>query len=369
MSPAPTLTDGTVTLRAHRPDDAQGSFEQCSDPLSQAWTTVPVPYAYADAEHYVGTVMPKGWADDTEWGFALEVDGRYAGTMSLRNEGHGRAEVAFGSHPWVRGKGHVERGLRLLLAWGFEERDLHTVVWWANRGNWASRRLAWRLGFSFDGTVRRWLPQRGELLDGWVGTLLREDSREPRTAWLDCPVLEAGDLRLRPLAPSDLQRVVEACAHPHTQFWLAGLPRAFDAADGAAYLEDVTERLATGKGISWAVVEEGTEDLLLGVTSLFDVRIGRECELGFWSHPDGRGRGLMTRAAELAIRHAFGALDVQRLSASATVTNCASRALLERVGMRPTGVSRQAARTGDGAVLDLARYELLASERADRPRT
>ena len=59
------------------------------------------------------------------------------------------------SHPWARGRGVMERALRLLLEWGFAERDLQTVIWLARRGNWASRRLAWRLGFSFDGHAAR----------------------------------------------------------------------------------------------------------------------------------------------------------------------------------------------------------------------
>src|SRR3954468_22787279 len=46
---APTLTDGSVTLRAHRPEDARGAFEQSRDPSSQRWTTVPVPYSMDDA--------------------------------------------------------------------------------------------------------------------------------------------------------------------------------------------------------------------------------------------------------------------------------------------------------------------------------
>ncbi|ANH36711.1 Spermidine N(1)-acetyltransferase [Nocardioides dokdonensis FR1436] len=188
MSPAPTLTDAregapVVILRAHRPDDAQGSYEQCQDPLSQEWTTVPLPYTREMAHGFVTEMMPGGWSDDSEWGFALDVDGRYAGTVSLRNEGDGRAEIAYGSHPWVRGTGAVERALRLLLDWGFAERDLRTVVWWANTGNWASRKVAWRLGFTMEGTVRQYLPHRGELRDAWVATLLAGDPREPRTAW------------------------------------------------------------------------------------------------------------------------------------------------------------------------------------------
>ena len=81
-----------------------------------------MPYSMEDAHTYVGEIMPRGWADDSEWGFAVEVDGRYAGTISLRNEGSGRAEIAFGAHPWVRGTGAMERALRLLLSGGSPSR-------------------------------------------------------------------------------------------------------------------------------------------------------------------------------------------------------------------------------------------------------
>jgi hypothetical protein len=54
MAQAPTLTDGTVTIRPHRPGDVRGVLEQSQDPLSQQWTTIPVPYSLADAEVFVG---------------------------------------------------------------------------------------------------------------------------------------------------------------------------------------------------------------------------------------------------------------------------------------------------------------------------
>jgi RimJ/RimL family protein N-acetyltransferase len=146
----PTLTDGTVTLRAHTAADAVGCLEQCQDPVSQQWTTVPVPYEMGHAHQFLGEVVPAGWREGREWAFAVQAtddDGtpRFAGSVSLRNEGSARAEVAYGSHPWVRGRGVMERALNLLLDWGFEERGLKTVIWWANRGNWASRKLAWPL--------------------------------------------------------------------------------------------------------------------------------------------------------------------------------------------------------------------------------
>ena len=361
MPTAPTLTDGIVTLRAHRPEDAQGSFEQCQDPSSQRWTTVPVPYSMEDARTFVEKVCPAGWADDSEWSFVIEHEGRYGGTISLRNEGSGRAEIAYGSHPAVRGTGAVERALRLLLDWGFEERGLHTVIWWANAGNWPSRKLAWRLGFSYDGLVRRWLPQRGELLDGWVGTLLRDDRREPRTTWLDNPVVEGDGVRLRPFTEADVPRIVEGIGDPDTQYWLAFLPRDPGAAEARAYLEQVTDRLATNHSLTWAFCAP-EDDTLLGVVGLY--RVAAEPEVGYWTHPDARGRGLTTRAAGLAIRHAFETLGLERLTGYASAPNLASQRVLEANGMRRTGLQRRAVHTGDGTPVDLVGYDLLAGEYA-----
>jgi RimJ/RimL family protein N-acetyltransferase len=360
---APTLTDGVVTIRAHRPEDAHGSFEQCQDPESQRWTTVPVPYSTEDARTFVEQICPGGWADDSEWAFAIEHEGRYGGTISLRNEGDGRAEIAYGSHPDVRGTGVVERALRLLLEWGFAERDLRTVIWYAHVGNWASRKVAWRLGFSYDGAIRRWQPQRGELRDSWVGTLLRDEPREPRSNWLECAMVAGNGVRLRPLSGADLPRIVEGLGDPDTQHWLAFVARNPGEAEGRAYLETVQERLATAHTITWGFCS-AEDDRLLGVVGLY--RLQEEPEIGYWTHPDARGRGLTTRAEGLGIRYAFETLGLDRVAAYASAPNAASLRVLEANGMRRTGVRRRVARTGDGTVVDLVGYELLAEELVPR---
>lgn len=354
---APTLTDGVVTIRAHRPEDARGSWEQCQDALSQQWTTVPLPYTPEMADEFVGTRMPAGWADDSEWSFAIDVDGRYGGTISLSNEGDRRAEIAYGAHPWIRGRGHVERAVRLLLDWGFENRDLETVVWWANAGNWASRRLAWKLGFSFEGSVRQWLPQRGELRDGWVGTLLRDDPREPRSTWLDAPVLEGDGVRLRPLREDDVDRVLEAGRDADTQRWLGQLPSPYTREHAQAYVGSRTEQLASGTGATWAVADPA-DDRLLGTIGYFRLVPGVECEVGYWIHPDSRGHGVTTRALRLLVDHVGTTLGVRRVTAGSAVANAASRRALERAGFALCGVERLGAWVRDGRA-DLARYDLL----------
>ena len=364
MSPAPTHTDGVVTLRAHRESDEQGVVEQSCDPLSRQWTRVPVPYDLDDARSFVGEFIPRSWADDSEWGFAVEYDGRYAGTISLRNEGEGIAEIAFGSHPAARGTGAIERALRLLVAWGFDEQGLRTIVWRANRGNWASRKLAWRLGFSFDGTVRQWLPHRGELRDGWVGTLLRDEPREPRSTWLDVPTLEADGLRLRPWRGSDVPRIVEGCSDPVTERWLGQIPAPYGEADALAWLESTMERQASGTAMNWAVVDPA-DDVVLASVGWFNHTPEVEAEVGYWTHPEARGRRVATRATAAAVRYCVEVLGVRRVTAFAAVDNVGSRRVIEANGFTQYAVERLGAWVRDGRE-DMALYDLLAEELVPR---
>ena len=282
MPTAPTLTDGTVTLRHPREDDvrqpgssartrSRSSGRRCRSPTR--WTT--------PATSSSGSSRRLG----VRHGVGLRGRGRgpLRRPHHAAQRGDRRAELAYGSHPWVRGTGHMERALRVLLDWGFTEKRLAMVIWWANDGNWASRKLAWRLGFTFEGLVRSWLPHRGELRDAWVGTLLPDDPREPQGRWLDLPQLEGEGVQLRAMTPADSARVVEACRDESTRHWLAELPSPYDEKAAAKFIAGRTLPLATGKGLSWAVADPVT-DLLLGSVGLFDLTEDLAFgEFGYWT--------------------------------------------------------------------------------------
>ena len=368
----PVLTDGVVTLRAHSPADVDAVVEQCVDPVSQEWTTVPVPYTREHAEGWLGEMVPAAWSRGDAV-FAVEArddDGtaRFCGTVELRDEGDRRAEIAYGAHPWARGRGIMVRALDLLLDWGFEERGLEAVIWWANRGNWASRRTAWRLGFSCDGTVTRWLPQRGELLDAWVGVLHADDERTPRTAWLDVPRITGDRVLLRPFRDADAPRIVEACSDERTAWWLGNMPSPYTIDDARAYLLGRGDAAASGTAVNWAVADVGTDEVL-GSIALFALKAGREGEIGYWTHPEARGRGVMSEACGLVVRHGFvpaddGGLGLRRIMVFAAVGNTASRRVIEGNGFVRTGTERRGTELRDGSLTDTACYDLLAEEYA-----
>jgi RimJ/RimL family protein N-acetyltransferase len=258
--------------------------------------------------------------------------------------------------------------LRLLLPWAFETLGLDVVHWSAVAGNWASRRVAWSVGFRVEGTVRGWLPLRDDRADAWIGSLRRGDRLLPAHPWLSAPVIVLDGLRLRPHRPGDAVRIAEACSDPVTQHWLAQLPRPYGADDARAHLEQVREDAAAGRALFWAVADP-RDDRLLAEVGLFGLGVPapRACEVGYWTHPDARGRGVMTAAVRAAARHALlpepdGGLGLERVLLRAAEGNAASRAVAVRAGFLASGRDRRAELLRDGSVADLLRFDLVAGD-------
>ncbi|MBV9351503.1 MAG: GNAT family N-acetyltransferase [Mycobacterium sp.] len=169
------MSDGhELLLRRPRHEDVDDIVAQCQDPEFQRWTSVPVPYHEADAHEFLARVA-EGWSANTFLTFAIVHEGRFAGSIDLRLDGAGGADVGYGLARWARGNGVMTRALRLVLAWGFGELGLEVVHWKARVGNWPSRRVATRCGFRVKGTIRGLVEQRGKRHDGWSGSLCRGD--------------------------------------------------------------------------------------------------------------------------------------------------------------------------------------------------
>jgi RimJ/RimL family protein N-acetyltransferase len=368
----PTLTDGPVTLRAHHPDDVEGVYEQCIDPLTQRWTGLPAAYTREDAEAFVRR-HPSMWEEDRDWSFAIQAPGgggprNFGGSISLEPKGSGIAELAFGAHPGVRGRGVMTTAVRLILDWGFSAQGLHSVMWACNAGNYASWRVAWKNGFRFEGSSRATLPQRGEALDGWHATLLARDSREPKTRWLAPPRLERGGVVVRDVAESDGKRYVEATTDSESMTWLGSIPLPRTPEVFKAMYRDRLLAASLGSALRWSVADSD-DDRYLGTLNLFgldglDYNSG---EVGYHVHPDARGRGVMTAALRLVLEHAFtaerdGGLGLQRVSLGAAATNPASKGVARSCGFTETGLDRRCYNLPDGSIVDLVRFDILREE-------
>ncbi|WP_092380852.1 GNAT family N-acetyltransferase [Micromonospora phaseoli] len=166
-----------LSLRPLEEYDLDTIVATCRDPETLRWTTVPEGYQRTDAEDFL-TFVRGTWAAGTSANFVIaDPADRYAGSIDLRLSATDPllADVGFMTAPHARGRGYQPAALAAVCAWGFTTLGLARVEWRANVGNVASRRVAEKAGFTFEGTARKALLHRGARVDAWMGALLAED--------------------------------------------------------------------------------------------------------------------------------------------------------------------------------------------------
>jgi RimJ/RimL family protein N-acetyltransferase len=328
-------------------------------PQSAAWTTVPVPYRHEDAVDFVRGIVPRGWAHGSNLAFAIEYGGRFAGSIDLRPRDAAEAEIGFGLHPAARGQGVMHRAVEVLLDWAFGNRGHTVVTWRAHVGNWASRRVAWAAGFHFGPTVPRLLEQRGRRCDAWTGWIGADDDRRPKSRWLEVPVLDTADLRLRSWREDDGHRLVDASNDARLRRFIPHSPLPHATSGVGAYLLRVRQMAAEGTRLSWCVADRDTDEAL-GNVALFDFQSDESAQLGYWAHPRARGQGVLSRAtrtvADWALAPPPAGLGLRRQYLLTAVSNTASRRVAEYAGFAHVGTERSGAPVGpeyeDSAVYD-----------------
>lgn len=152
------------------------------------------------------------------------------------------------------------------------------------------------------------------------------------------------DFCLTPVDPADgpeLWLIVDA-SRSHLERWLPWVPFNNTPVASQRYAESCASDWDAGRAVRLAI-RDRLSHRLFGVVGLDNcVHIHRSCELGYWLHKDAEGRGLMTRAARLALDFAFGELGIHRVRCAAATDNLRSLAVIQRLGFRSEGVARQA---------------------------
>ncbi len=180
------FTDRRLLVRPWRPDDAASVHAACQDPLIGQHTRTPLPYRESDAVEFVAETSPRGWADGTTASFGVfnRAGDTLLGSVALMDivereheDAGGQAELGYWGAPWARGHGHITDACRLVCAWGFAYLGLGRIEWRAMVGNDASRRLAERLGFTIEGTLRQAMLRQDRRFDVWIGSLLPGELR------------------------------------------------------------------------------------------------------------------------------------------------------------------------------------------------
>lgn len=360
------LTGDRVRLRAYRITDVDAMVRHARDPQTQEWSGLRAQYGRSHALRYALRTAPAGWRAGDRLALAIEdrTSGQFQGFIEVRLDGSGGGQLGYGVAPWARGRGIATEAARLALDWLFDSGTLQVAIWHAYVGDWAARRIAWKLGFHIEGAVRDVCARRGERRAAWIGSLLRDDPRTPATRWLRVPTLAGDGIVVRPWRATDAPACVEACNDKATAYWLAQVPRPYTLKDALGFIGTREEDHATGRGLHWAV-SQTAEEPACGSFSFgrLDLRDGT-AEIGYWVHPAYRGKGIAPSAVRTIVDWAFApdGLSLHVVTLRAAVTNAASQRVAEKAGFRRGGTVRNDHVLGDGSRADTVFFDRISAE-------
>ncbi|WP_281943973.1 GNAT family N-acetyltransferase [Micromonospora sp. AKA38] len=154
-------------------------------------------------------------------------------------------------------------------------------------------------------------------------------------------IVEDG-LLLRPWRAADAEAVHRACQDPDIQRWTT-VPRPYRPEHALAFVTTVAATAwSTGAGALFAVCDADSGELLASCGLVSVDRALDSAEIGYWTAPWARGRGVAVRAVRAVARWAFDALGLRRLTWQAEIGNHASRLVALRAGFRVEGELRLA---------------------------
>ena len=180
MSAIPTLETERLILRPLTLADAPAIFDGCRDPRVAQFTLFEPHQSFDTSRAFIrdvalpnyalGHPAPLGvtWKHAPEW-----VIGCAAARPSVFGEDIPELGYWVAVPEW--GKGVATEAVERLVRHLFERRSVHRVQACVFPGNPASERVLTKLGFRYEGTLRRVLCRRGEWLDDKMFSLLRAE--------------------------------------------------------------------------------------------------------------------------------------------------------------------------------------------------
>lgn len=153
--PDPPVTDGVVTLRAHRDDDVEAVVAFCDDPSILPWIPLPSPYTRADFEEWITGAEARRQAGQELALLIADADDRPIGNLSFKDlDRPGYAEIGYLIGASSRGKGYMARALRLARDHARHALGTETIELLIHHDNEASQRVARAAGFTETGEYR-----------------------------------------------------------------------------------------------------------------------------------------------------------------------------------------------------------------------
>jgi RimJ/RimL family protein N-acetyltransferase len=176
--PVEGVGDGSVRLRLRSDADLAAVVEACQDPEIPRWTRVPDHYGERDAREWAGEAARQHEAGEGLHLLIVDAsDDRLLGSIGIHRivEEERRCDIGYWLAREARGRGVMTRAVRLLSAWAFGELLVDRIEIIVDPRNAASRAVAERAGFRFEGVLRSYVVINDRRRDMAMYSLLRTD--------------------------------------------------------------------------------------------------------------------------------------------------------------------------------------------------
>jgi|tagenome__1003787_1003787.scaffolds.fasta_scaffold20763992_2 RimJ/RimL family protein N-acetyltransferase len=165
--PSPPLSGNGFALRPFQPEDYEAASAGREDPESARWVNA---LPFGDAESMAAAGEAERRAGHILHLCAIGEDGRFLGEVVLCRRTVEMAEVdvaeiAYVVAPEARGRGIASQAVRLVTEWAFAELGVKRAEVSVHPDNAASRRVAEKAGFQFEGVLRSLKLIRGVRVD------------------------------------------------------------------------------------------------------------------------------------------------------------------------------------------------------------
>lgn len=167
-------------------------------------------------------------------------------------------------------------------------------------------------------------------------------------------------LLLRSLEIEDIPALVRLAGANEVAATTLNIPHPYADDDAASFLAKAKEDFRAGRSVTFAIsILPGRE--FCGAVGLNIAEAHMRAELGYWIGVPFWGKGFATQAANAAVAFGFETLRLHRIFAHHFSGNTASQRVLEKIGMRHEGRSRQHIQKWN-RFIDVENYGLLAEE-------
>ncbi len=123
------------------------------------------------------------------------------------------------------------------------------------------------------------------------------------------------------------------------------------------------------RNMTWAILEKETDKIVGSIgfeDDKYRSRVNSK-EMGYSLSKDYWGRGYMTEAAMVLIRHAFEVMKLDVLMIRTGEANIRSRRVIEKCGFEYEGTLRRAYRVYNGEIREVRCYSMLKEEYFRKP--